>query len=201
MSEPKRRAKSADELPRPSWLRVLLGQVLPPLFWVAVVVALVGGIIWLGRAGRERLQDDPKYLVALREIQCDPPLGMTRETFLDEVQYVSQLTPKVSVLDERLPDRLRDAFATHPWVLKVDDVKIDASKRIAVRLTYRTPVLAVYWDNRWRAVDADAILLPQNAPTQDLPRFRGNAKAPQGPSGSAWGDAEVAKQAREVGKR
>jgi hypothetical protein len=172
-----------------------------PVFWIAVVVALVGGIIWMGRAGRERLQVDPKYQVAIRDIRCDPPLGMTREAFLDEVQYVGQLAPKVSILDEHLPDRLREAFAAHPWVLKVDDLSIDASKRIAVGLTYRTPVLAVFWDNRWRAVDRESILLPQNAPTQDLPRFRGNAKAPQGPSGTAWGDAEVAKQAREATKR
>lgn len=201
MSEPKRRAKSADEPARPSWLRVLLRQVLPPLFWVVVVAGIVGAVIWLGRAGRERLQDHPKYQVAVREIECDVPLGMAREAFLDEVQYVGQLSPKVSILDENLPDRLREAFATHPWVLKVDDVTIEPSRRVAVRLTFRTPVLAVFWDNRWRAVDADAILLPQNAPTQDLPRFRGNPKAPQGPSGKTWGDADVAKQAREAVKR
>jgi len=198
VSEAKRRSKKDDEPPGPSATWRLLRRILPPIFWVAVVAGLVFGIIWLGRLGREKLADDPKFQVPVRDIDCDPPPGMTREAFLDEVQYLAQLPSKLPLLDETLPEQLQEAFAKHPWVWRVEAVKLEPPRQIMVTLRFRTPVLAVFWDNRWRAVDWDAILLPQNTSTKDLPRFRGNPKAPQGPSGTTWGDPEVAKQAREA---
>src|SRR5205085_1645284 len=64
--------------------------------------------------------------------------------FLGEVQYLGGLPERLALLDDDLPGRLAEAFARHPWVEKVERVEVVPPGRVRARLTYRTPVLAVW---------------------------------------------------------
>jgi hypothetical protein len=138
--------------------------------------------------------------VPLADVECEPPPGMTRADFLDEVRYYAGLPEKLSVLDEQLPARLRAAFAQHPWVARVDDVTVMPPRHLHVALTYRVPVLAVRWGGTLRAVDASGVLLPVRASTAGLPVYAGQPRPPQGREGTRWGDPDVERAARAAGK-
>jgi hypothetical protein len=164
---------------------------------VICVAALLGGLIWLGEWARRQIHDQERYQAALADIECATPEGMERGTFLEQVQYDSQLPATVNVLDDDLPKRLASAFAKHPWVQKVDEVQVTPPRQITVRLRFRTPVLAVRWDGELRAVDGDGVLLPKNAPTRDLPVYDGVPQRPRGPAGTHWGDTDLERAARK----
>ena len=126
---------------------------------------------------------------------------MTRQDFLDEVRYDAPSLPRqLSLLDEELANKLRAGFAKHAWVEKVEGVEIRRPKQIIVKLTYRTPVLAVKVGPKLRAVDGNGILLPRNAPTLGLPVYEGDAPPPQKEAGTPWGDPNVEATARRAKK-
>src|SRR5207249_8025506 len=136
--------------------------------------------------------------VPFGDIECEPPEGLDRATFLGQVQYEARVPERLNVLDEELPRQLREAFARHPWVEAVDDVALEPPRRIRVRLTYRTPVLAVRWDGALRAVDGQGVLLPKTAATHGLPVYAAEPQPPKGPAGTRWGDPNVERQARQL---
>jgi len=162
-----------------------------PLIAAACVLIAVA---MLGRWAREGLRDD--YLLPFASIQCLPPPGPEQKDLLAEVQYLAGMSDQVHLLDDDLAERLRQAFAEHPWVAAVDGVNI-TSRRIEVRLRYRKPVLAVPFEGRVRAVDEYGILLPTTANTMGLRLYDREAAPPAGPAGTAWGDPCVEKAARE----
>jgi cell division septal protein FtsQ len=163
-----------------------------------LVTGLLASIIWLGRWSQQQVRSQDRYLVPVADIECDPPAGLDRVEFLDQVRYDARLPAQVNVLDDDLPAQLRAAFAKHPWVETVDDVQLRSPRTITVRLTYRTPVLAVPWDGGLRAVDGYGVLLPRNAPTRELPVYDGEPKAPRGPAGTRWGDPDDEARARAL---
>jgi hypothetical protein len=171
------------------WLVPLLAPVL-----AAGLVVL--GLIAAGRAARKHLRDADRFTTAFTDIDCVPPPGQGRQDFLSEVRYLAGLPDRLTLLDEDLPARLADAFARHPWVEKVARVERVPPRQVRVRLTYRTPVLAVPQSGQLRAVDRFGILLPATAAVQGLPVFPGDAPAPAGPAGTPWGDAAVEQAAR-----
>jgi len=122
---------------------------------------------------------------------------MERKKFLEEVQYYASLSGRINLLDEALPDRLREGFAKHPWVEKVDGVEITPPKHVIVKLTYRTPALAVKFGGELLVTDRAGVLLPKDAPTLGLPVYDGDAKAPKG-VGLRWGDPNVEAAARKA---
>jgi hypothetical protein len=90
-------------------------------------------ILWVGQWTRERIT------VAFADIECDPPSNQSRAEFLAEVQYLASLPDHLQLHDDNLPSRLAGAFALHPQVEKVQEVKIVPPRRIQVRLIFRTP--------------------------------------------------------------
>jgi hypothetical protein len=163
-----------------------------------LVTGFLGGVVWLGRWGLEQIRGQDRYLVPFAEIDCGAPEGLDRQVFLDEVQYLGRLPDRLDVLDDELPDRLRQAFALHPWVAKVGEVTRTPPRHVAVALTFRTPVLAVKWDGELRAVDGAGVLLPKNAPTRGLPVYDGEPRPPRGPPGTRWGDPDLEREARKL---
>jgi len=163
-----------------------------------VFVALfLGGLVWAGRWGTEQLRGRDRYDVAFSEIDCEPPVGMERQKFLDEVRYYARALPeRLHLLNDDLPQQLREGFALHPWVEKVDAVEIKPPKQIIVKFTPRAPVLAVRFGADLHAVDHHGVLLPTNAPTRGLPVYDGDAPRPVA-IGKRWGDANVEAAARE----
>src|SRR5262249_11840426 len=63
--------------------------------------------------------------------------------FLGEVQYLAEWPDRLRLLDPALPRQLADVFARHPWVERVEGVRVEPDRAlVAVRLAYRRPVLA-----------------------------------------------------------
>jgi hypothetical protein len=182
----------------PWWLRSRTGRwLLRSIALLVVVAAFVGAVIWLGHWSRDRV-DPERYLVPLAEVDCNVPDGMERAEFLDQVDYYNRQLEPLDVRKTKLPERLKEAFERHPWVANADAVTVTAPKNIAVRLTFRVPVLAVPWDGDMRAVDGAGILLPKNAPTRGLPVYDGLPRPPRGPEGTHWGDSDLEREARKL---
>ena len=173
--------------------------------WICKHLALVAGLALLlvglavfGPWALEQLRGRERYRVPLAEIECVPPPGLSKADFLDEVQYLGSLPDQLEFLDRQLPARLAEAFAAHPWVACVDKVEVTPPRHIQVRLTFRTPALAVPVGGKLRVVDGDGVLLPLKAPATGLPRYAGQAPKPIGPTGTRWGDAGVEAVARRA---
>ena len=114
----------------PRWLvQVVLGLM-------AIVVA-IGGVVAVGNVARDAIQPSNRYLVPFAEVECPAPVGQTRAEFLEEVRYLGKLPKEVNIVDPALADRLRDAFAAHRRVARVNGVHLQSPKHIAVDLTFR----------------------------------------------------------------
>jgi hypothetical protein len=208
-----RMAPARSAVPGPLRARVRQGLTLLVglgLFLLAVVL--------VGKFTRQGIRDQSRYGVAFADIDCLPPKGERRGEFLAEVQYLAGMPDRLQVLDPELRSRLADAFGRHPWVERVEQVAVLAPKEVQVRLTYRTPVLAVLSVERpevqhatgeipagssvpnkgsasGRAVDGQGVLLPVTAKLGGLPVLW-KKTLPAGPSGTPWGDAGVEAAAR-----
>lgn len=182
---------------RKSWFN---GWVLKCASLLVLVAAFIGAIIAAAHWGLEHLRGKDRYEVAFNTIECPAPVGMECGEFLDEVRYVARLPKNLHLLDDDLPQRLREGFARHPWVEKVEGVEITPPRHIRVKLTLRTPVLAVPVGAKTLAVNGAGVLLPVNAPTRGLPLYDGDAQPPAGPAGTRWGDpnVEAAAEPQEV---
>src|ERR1700733_12715619 len=76
---------------------------------LVVIAAFLASVIVAGRWGLEQLRGNPRYQVAFADIECEPPPGMTKQDFFDEVLYASpRLAKPLDVLDEGLPKKLTD---------------------------------------------------------------------------------------------
>jgi hypothetical protein len=156
---------------------------------LGVAAALLFGLSRLGDEARRNIGPRERYTVRFAAIHCEPPPGTDRDTFLTEVRYAANADATFQSLDPDLVAKLTAAFAAHPWVASVEGVVVEPPDVVTVKLTYRTPVLAI----GARAVDAKGILLPPSAPTAGLPEL---LNAPALPSdamaGKAWpGDVVV----------
>ncbi len=165
-------------------------QFVPALVLLGGAGALLLGVVFLGRAARERLRLDGRYTTAFDDIDCSPPPGYERPAFLHEVQYLARLPDRLRVLDDDLPFRLADAFARHPWVENVVEVRAVPPDAVRVRLVFRTPTLAVRSGDVLRVVNGAAVLLPPSAGADGLPVLEVTS-SPKGAAGRPWGDPVV----------
>jgi hypothetical protein len=191
---------------------------LTPLCGVALVLL---GLAAVGKLARDHLRNRDRYSLHFADIDCTPPPGMSREDFLDEVRYLSGMAEPLRLLDADVTARLADAFARHPWVERVERVEIVPPGKVQVRLTHRTPVLAVLLprtanapDDGYariesrsvmgrnalaagRVVDGQGILLPTRTPiARELPVLYRCKTPPAGRAGTPWGDPMVEAAAR-----
>ncbi len=189
----KRARKATTPAPEPPRWRIA-----PPLVRILVTLGFVAatlfGLSRLGDEARRGIGPRDRYSVPFTAIQCDAPPGMTRETFLTEVRYATRAGLTLQTLDPTLKSKLTAVFAAHPWVQSVDAVDLTPPDRVSVKLTFRTPVLAIFDGDTKRAVDAKGILLATTAPTAGLSELLSPVKPP-GPVGRAWPDVDVVRAA------
>jgi hypothetical protein len=160
-------------------------------------LALVLGLLALGRGAHTSLRSRDEYTVPFAAIDCTPPGSLSRAEFLAEVQYLARLPDQLRLLDGDLPPLLARAFAAHPWVESVRRVEVHnprASRRpaaVRVEVIYREAVLAVRVagdEMPARAVDRRGVLLPARALHPRLPVLQAPVAPPAGPPGTRWGD-------------
>ena len=119
--------------PRP---RHRLLAILGTLLGIAIFLLVV---LWIHQWTRERVANLDRYTVAFADVDCLPPPDQSRAEFLAEVQYLGDMPDQLHLLDPNLPGRLQDAFARHPAVDKVLEVKVLPTRQVQVRLSYRRP--------------------------------------------------------------
>jgi hypothetical protein len=166
--------------------------LVPILCGFALLLAVIGA----GRAARASLHDRAAYRLAFADIDCQPPEGLSRPVFLNEVRSLARQPAALHLLDEDLTTRLHRAFLAHPWVESVRRVAIDQTF-LRVEMEYRRAVLAFPpADGGWRMVDRHGLLLPESPVQPHLPVLITEVGAPTGSTGSYWGDARVAAAAK-----
>jgi len=89
------------------------------LAFLAVVAGFFAAVIVLGHMALDYLRQHERYAIELSQIECEPPPGLGRTDFLDEVQYYSGLPTRLALLETDLRERLADGFGRHPWVERV----------------------------------------------------------------------------------
>src|SRR5262249_41939787 len=94
----------------------MAGLTRKSLVVVGLSAVIVAGWIWAGRWARDWLDRRGHFDIALADIQCPVPPGLTRAQFLSEVQYLGGLPDRISTVEPTILLRLADAFQRHPWV-------------------------------------------------------------------------------------
>jgi hypothetical protein len=143
---------------------------------------------------RTYVNQQDRYRVSVREIEVTKPPMWIRGDLLTEVQQLAGLSEILNTLDENLAQDLHGAFAMHPWVREVVEVRVSRPSQIRVKLAYREPVAAVHTTRSLEAVDRDGVLLPDlGAPgSQIYLTITGIRSTPTGPAGTEWDDAALA---------
>lgn len=162
---------------------------------VGMTLIAAAGLIWgvsrLGDLARNAVSNRDRYRVQFAAIDCGPPAGLDRRTFLAEVRYCSAFPEQFQLLDPDLTRKLSAAFASHPWVATVERVSVEPGGSVRVALAYRTPALAVRTADGLRVVDASGVLLPLAADPRGLPELATPVPSPGVSAGQVWADDVV----------
>jgi len=166
----------------------------------------LGGLCWLGLWGldlrvRTDLDKTGAYQVPFDQIEVSSPRGMGRQSFLEEVRFLSGGSDTLSLLDRDLPARLSAAFRGHPWVAEVRSVSALPGSGVRVDLKFRDPVLRVpdSGGRTERLVDPAAILLPRVEGLRDWPVLEAEPERGPAAPGQPWPSMVVAEAARLAG--
>lgn len=193
--------KSAASPPAPQsrWQRnLLIGVGLVVALGVAVHLA------WLQFAAT--IARHPQYQITVDQIRISPPPPWIHSDIRAEVLRDAGLVGTLSVLDDsgKLQERIRDAFAFHPWVANVRRIVLSLPASIDVELEYRRPIAAVQASANPGAtcspIDVMGVRLPDSdfseVERRYLPRIVGVGGQPL--VGKPWTDERVLEAARLV---
>jgi hypothetical protein len=168
---------------------------------LVVAVGIAGRMAW--RHFLPTVARHPQFQITAEHVTITPPPPWIRADVKAEVLRDAGLVGTLSVLDDRdrLQQRVRDAFAFHPWVASVGRITIDLPASLAIELEYRWPVAAVESVDSdsvsYLPIDAAGIRLPDadfsDFERRSLPRISGVTGRPS--IGAPWGDERVASAA------
>lgn len=184
VAEPEPRPSLRERLFRPGWLMLAA---------VAAIVPVLGP--WAIQQIPD-LTQRPEYKLPMQDLVLIPPAtDPIPPEFLDQVRRRADLPAELPLLDPHLPTRLAAAFAIHPWVERVDEVRNQATGTVTVKLTYRRVVALVEVPDGLYPVDPTGILLPPQDFDRDDARdylvVKGITSIPFGAAGKPWGDPAV----------
>lgn len=165
-----------------------------------LVAALSSGGYAAWRAVREHVVASEQYEVTVDSVTITPPPTWVRSDVKAEVVRDAGLDGPLSILDERLSQRLYEAFEAHPWVAKVERVIKHAPNAVEVELAYRRPVLMVQVPDGLLPIDAEGVqLLTRDFSPLEAgryPRLTEIEVATGPPAGTRWSDPRVVAAAR-----
>ncbi|MCE9604104.1 MAG: hypothetical protein K8U03_04290 [Planctomycetia bacterium] len=176
---------------------ILFGRRVGPL--LAIMIVFGGGGYWAWSRLRESVVVEEHYRVSLESIAVSPQPEWIRADVKNEALRDASLEFPLSLLDEQLSERIAKAFAFHPWVAEVKQVRKTVPAGIFAELVYRKPVCMVELPDRLGlyAIDAGAYLLPTkdflDAPRKagTYPRLAGITNMNMGRVGVRWPDPVV----------
>jgi hypothetical protein len=196
MGSPRNKAKSppptAAPVSRILWRPKVWGSLA-----IVLAVGYVGHMAW--QHFLPSIARHPQFQITGQCIRITPPPAWIRADVKAEALRDSGLVGTLSVIDDhqRLQQRVRDAFAFHPWVAAVGQIKIELPASLDVELQYRQPVAAVEAVDRetvsYLPVDATGVRLPDidfsDYERRSLPRISGVTGLPS--VGDRWNDERV----------
>ncbi|MFO0880232.1 MAG: hypothetical protein U0840_23025 [Gemmataceae bacterium] len=147
------------------------------------------GLFYSGKYLGNRIRERAEPGLAFTSVECEPPPGMTAAEFLTETQYLAELPDWLDALQPETPARIASALALHPWVEKVQQVRLLPHNRARVDLVYRTPTLVVKKFDR--VVNGRGILLPKWSRPNPLPVLTTEVQPPGVAPGKEWKDVRV----------
>lgn len=167
-----------------------------PVVILLVIAGLLGGAWYLGwRHVRDRVLKSEPYWLRLEDVEITPLPDWIHTDIRIQVFRDASLDRPLSINDDDLVQRIRDGFALHPWVAKVERVQKFHPARVKVDLVYRRPVCMVESSGELIPVDEEGVVLPRedfsSVEASRYPRLVGIESAPLGPVGTRWGDDRV----------
>jgi hypothetical protein len=158
-----------------------------------VCAAAIGAFLLLDKA-RSFVSTQDRFRVSTRDIEVTPLPVWIRCDLLAQVQQLSDLPDTLNTMDENVSYLVRDAFAMHPWVREVVEVRVRRPSQIRVKLEYREPIATVHTTRSVETVDRDGVLLPGGmlSDPQLYPTITGVRSTPGGPAGTKWDDGALA---------
>ena len=162
-----------------------------------LAAALVGGGYAAWREFGPRVVASPHFRLSPDQVTITPlPAWIHSDTDIKtDALRDAGLDSGATILDDDLAERIKKAFALHPWVAKVERVT-KRPTRVEVELVYRQPVCMVELPGGVYPVDAASVVLPRDDfslnEARRYPRLSGIATVPAGLVGTPWGDLQVA---------
>jgi hypothetical protein len=165
----------------------------------AGALALAARQVW--RQVEPLVVNRERYLLPASAITLNPPPEWVLCDVRSQVIASAGLDRRLSILDKSFLPTIRDAFALHPWIERVDRVEKSYPPAVRIQATYRTPVAAVEipasppaTGSQLLPVDRFGVNLPAaEVPAirrEYLPRITGVVGPP--PVGQRWEDPRIA---------
>lgn len=163
---------------------------------IAIAGGAVGGagyMVWQSVAHQVLHHD--QYRLTLEHFHVTPAPDWIHADVRSEVFREGGFAQESWIHEANLAERIHKTFALHPWVAKVNSVRIRGAE-IDVAVEYRKPVCMVeVVPGGVFPVDVEGVLLPRDdfspAEARRYPRVTGIASAPAGLVGMPWGDLHV----------
>lgn len=161
----------SDETPDHRPIRSLMRRLIRApamLSFVWPLMLIIGGYVAWDRWGADYINKE-FHGISHTQIQVTAPPQYVRSDVVKTV-YDDTAMEGLSLLDTQATAKIASAFATNPWVRRVNSVRKLPGGKIDVRLEYRQPVAMVRVISRHRdvrggslfAIDGDGVLLPTN---------------------------------------
>lgn len=184
--------------------RLIHAPAIMAMIWPAMLI--IGGFVVWQRWGSDRIGQQ-FYGIDPAKIHLSPPPDYIRADIADSVYRDTRLD-QLSLLDPDATARIASAFATHPWVSRVDSVRKLPGGVVDIHVRYRIPVAMVFVISRhpevagrsFFAVDGEGVLLPTTEFTREqtmsYPHIEIPDVYPTGGVGSNFGDPRIVAAAR-----
>lgn len=161
-----------------------------------VVLAAAGAAgAWVWSIAAARVRSGPGSVLNPDQIRVEGIADWVAGDLRAEALADAQFDGPLLIDDPALARGIARAFAMHPWVRQVEEVRLLHPPAAVVRIACREPVAMVRVEGGVLPIDAEAVVLPSDGFTPETaagyPKITGIQTSPRGPPGTPWGDPLV----------